>query len=75
MNKGLWFIELLEDDLTPGSATLSPVRGQFNDTGLAREQVRDFSDAALDFTHYPPPRHQPWHQGNLENFGDGQEEK
>ena len=55
MNKGLWFIELFEDDLTPGSATLSPVRGQFNDTGLAREQVRDFSDAALDFTHYPPP--------------------
>ena len=32
MNKGLWFIELLDDDLTPGSATLSPVRGQFNDT-------------------------------------------
>ena len=55
MNKGLWFIELFEDDLTPGSATLSPVRGQFNDTGLAREQVRDFSDAAPDFTHYPPP--------------------
>ena len=46
---------MFEDDLTPGSATLSPVRGQFNDTGLAREQVRDFSDAALDFTHYPPP--------------------
>ena len=77
MNKGLWLVELLEDDLTPGSATLSPVRGQFNDTGLAREQVRDFSDAALLYT-LPASRHQPWHsahQGNLENFGDGQEEK
>ena len=74
MNKELCFVEMLEDDITRGSATLSLVRGQFNDTGLARGQVPHFSDASPHFTHY---RHQPRHHahGNLENSGDRQEEK
>ena len=42
MNKELRFVEMLEDDITRGSATLSLVRGQFNDTGLARGKCRIF---------------------------------
>ena len=35
-------IEMLEDDITRDSATLSLVRGQFNDTGLARGKCGTF---------------------------------
>ena len=57
MNKGLWFIELFEDDLTPGSATLSPVRGQFNNTGLARGKCGTFPTQrhTLHIIRLPPP--------------------
>ena len=75
MNKGLWFVEMLEDDITRGSATLSLVRGQFNDTGLARGKCRIFP-TQRHISHIT--RHQPWHHahhGNLENSGDRQEEK
>ena len=64
MNKELCFVEMLEDDITRGSATLSLVRGQFNDTGLARGKCRIFRRSATLHTLPPPamapcPR-EPW---------------
>ena len=56
MNKGLWFIELLDDDLTPGSATLSPVRGQFNDTASG---WRGSKCGTLHINRLPPPAMAP----------------